>query len=226
MKKTMLLFAVLMMAPFLVLSQNRWSVSPAVGFYKAKLDAVNEDLNQLQNLGINVEKPNGNLHFGGRLHYKKNAQWSWLAEASLWKDKAAGNFTGVNGTLNFEDQIRLIPIMVGSQYYFGQPKAKNRVYAGATGGIVRVDVKSEFNLQAAGGAPATQSSSASGTDFVSRPFVGLEIINTSKMSFWGEVGYVLGKYTLEATDLATGEKVEKDVSISGLHITGGVKFGL
>lgn len=144
----------------------------------------------------------------------------------MWKDKAASNLTGAGGSLNFEDKIRLVPIMAGSQYYFGQPKAKKRLYAGATGGIVLVNVDSEFNLLPAGGAPATQTNSTSGTDFVSRPFVGLEIINTSKMSFWGEVGYVLGKYTLEATNLTTGAKIEKDVSISGLHITGGVKFGL
>ncbi len=234
MKKTLWLAVVIMLAPALTFAQRRvsapvsskWSVSPAVGFYKAKLDAVNEDLNQLQTLGVTVQKPDGNLHFGGRVHYKKNAQWSWLAEASLWKDKASGSLTGAGGTLSFEDQIRLTPIMVGSQYYFGQPKAKNRVYAGATGGIVLVDVKSDFNLQAAGAPPTSQKNSVSGTDFVSRPFIGLEIINTGNMSFWGEVGYVLGKYTLEATDLATGVKIEKDVSISGLHFTGGVKFGL
>ena len=226
MKKTLWLAVVIMMAPVLTFAQSKWSVSPAAGFYKAKLDAVNEDLAQLQAMGITVQKPDGNIHFGGRLHYKKNAQWSWLAEASLWKDKAAGNLTGAGGSLNFEDKIRLVPIMVGSQYYFGQPKAKKRLYAGATDGIVLVNVDSEFNLLPAGGAPATQTNSTSGTDFVSRPFVGLEIINTSKMSFWGEVGYVLGKYTLEATNLTTGAKIEKDVSISGLHITGGVKFGL
>lgn len=226
MKKTLWLAIVITMAPALTFAQSKWSVSPAVGFYKAKLDAVNEDLDQWQALGVNVQKPNGNLHFGGRLHYKKSAQWSWLAEAGLWKDKASGNLTGAGGSLNFEDQIRLVPIMIGSQYYFGQPKAKTRVYAGATGGIVLVNVNSEFNLQAVGAAPASQKSSVSGNDFVSRPFVGLEIVNTSKMSFWGEVGYVLGKYTLELTNLATGAKVEKDVSISGLHVTGGVKFAL
>jgi len=226
MKKTVWMAVVIMMAPVVTLAQSRWSVSPALGFYKAKLDAVSEDLSQLQALGVTVEKPNGSLHFGGRLHYKKTPQWSWLAEASLWKDKSAGNLRDVTGTLSFEDQIRLVPIMVGSQYYFSQPKAKNRVYAGATGGIVLVNVKSEFNLLAAGGAPTSQTSSLSGTDFVSRPFVGLEITNTRTMSFWGEVGYVLGKYTLEATNLATGAKTERDVSISGLHVTGGVKFGL
>jgi len=226
MKKAVLLAVAITATPVVTLAQSRWSVSPALGFYKAKLDAVSEDLSRLQALGVTVEKPNGSFHFGGRLHYEKSPRWSWLAEASLWKDKSAGNLTGVNGTLSFEDQIRLVPIRVGSQYYFGQPKAKNRVYAGATGGIVLVNVKSEFNLLAAGGAPVSQTSSLSGTDFMSKPFVGLEIINTRNMSFWGEVGYVLGKYTLEATDLATGAKTERDVSISGLHVTGGVKIGL
>jgi hypothetical protein len=226
MKKASWLAVVVIMAPVVALAQSKWSVSPAVGFYKAKLDAVNEDLSRLRTLGVTVEKPNGSLHFGGRLHYQKTAQWSWLAETSLWKDKAAGNLRGANGTSSFEDQIRLVPIMVGSQYYFGQPKARNRVYAGATGGIVLVNVKSQFNLSAAGAAPLSQTSSLSGTDFVSKPFVGLEIVNTRNMSFWGEVGYMLGKYTLEITDLATGAKTEKDVSISGLHVTGGVRFAL
>jgi hypothetical protein len=67
---------------------------------------------------------------------------------------------------------------------------------------------------------------ASGGTVMSKPFVGLEIANNSKMSFWGELGYVLGKYTIEATNLATGVKIEKDVSINGLHVTGGVKFRL
>lgn len=183
MKKAVLMAVVIMMTPVLALSQSRWSVSPALGFYKAKLDAISEDLSQLQALGVTVEKPNGSLHFGGRLHYKKTPQWSWLAEASLWKDKSAGNLTGVNGTLSFEDQIRLVPIMIGSQYYFSQPKTKAKVYAGATGGIVLVNVKSRISLVTPGGGSQSETADRSGNDFLSKPFVGVEVAQNRKMSF-------------------------------------------
>lgn len=52
MKRALWLGLVIMMAPAVTFAQSKWSVSPAAGFYKAKLDAVTEDLNQLQTLGV------------------------------------------------------------------------------------------------------------------------------------------------------------------------------
>ncbi len=226
MKKAVLMAVVIMMTPILTLAQSRWSASPAVGFYKAELDALSDDLSRLENLGVTVHKPNGSFHFGGRLQYEKSPRWSWLAEVGFWKDKGAGNLQGAGGTFNYEGQVRLVPIMIGSQYYFSQPKTKTRLYAGATGGVVLVNVKDQYSLVSPGAGSNSQVDDASGGTFVSKPFVGLEIANNSKMSFWGELGYVLGKYTMEATNLTTGVKIEKDVSINGLHVTGGVKFRL
>ncbi len=151
------------------------------------------------------------------MHYEKSPRWSWLAEVSFWKDKGAGSLQNESIT----DQVRLVPIMIGSQYYFSQPKAKTRFYAGGTGGVVLVSVKSEYRL-----GQLSQAADLSGGSVVTKPFVGLEIANTSKMSFWGELGYMLGKYTIEGTNAATGAKIEQDVSINGVHVTGGVKFRL
>jgi len=116
--------------------------------------------------------------------------------------------------------------MIGSQYYFSQPKTKIRLYASATAGVVLVNVKDQYSLVSPGAGSTSEVEDASGGTVMSKPFVGLEIANKSKMSFWGELGYVLGKYTVEATNLTTGVKIEKDVSINGLHVTGGVKFRL
>ncbi len=226
MKKAVLMAVVMMMTPILALAQSRWSVSPAIGFYKAELDALSDDLSLLQTAGATVQKPNGSFHFGGRLHYEKSPRWSWLAEVGFWKDKGAGNLQGAGGTFNYEGQVRLVPIMIGSQYYFSQPKTKTRFYAGATGGIALVNVKDQYALSTLATGSTSQVDDASGGTFLSKPFVGLEIATNSKMSFWGELGYVLGKYTIEATNLTTGVKIEKDVSINGLHVTGGVKFRL
>ncbi len=226
MKKAVLVAVVIMMTPILTLAQSKWSVSPAAGFYKAKLDALSDDLDLLETFGATVQKPNGSFHFGGRAHYEKSPRWSWLAEVSIWNDQGAGNLRDVSGTLSFEDRIRLVPIMIGSQYYFSQPKTKTRLYAGATGGVVLVNVKSQISLVAPGAGPISDASTSSGSDFVSKPFIGLEIANARKMSFWGELGYVFGKYSLEITDPGTGQKVQNDVSINGLHVTGGVKIRL
>lgn len=226
MKKIMLLLLALLLTPMLALAQSKLSIAPAAGFYKAKLDALTEDLSALEDLGAKVEKPGGSLHLGGRLYYQKNARWSWLAEVSLWKDRGEGSLQGVNGTFTFENQVRLVPIMLGSQYYFTPPKEKARFYAGATGGIVLVNVKAKLNLNVPGQGQLSESPSASGNDFVSKPFIGLELANTNKMFFWGEVGYLLGKYSVEETDPVSGAKVENDVSLNGLHFTGGVRFRL
>lgn len=217
MKKAVLMAAVVLMTPILTLAQSRWSVSPAIGFYKAELDAISDGLSRAQTIGATVQKPNGSFHFGGRLHYEKSPRWSWLAEVSLWKDKGAGSLQNES----ISDQVRLVPIMVGSQYYFSQPAAKARFYAGGTGGLVLVNVESQYRL-----GTFSQTADLSGNSVVTKPFVGLEIANTSKMSFWGELGYMLGKYTIEATNAATGAKTEQDVSINGIHVTGGVKFRL
>lgn len=226
MRKTALMAAIMMMTPILTLAQSRWSVSPAIGFYKAKLDVLSESLSLLETFGATVQKPNGSFHYGGRLHYEKSPSWSWLAEVSLWNDKGAGSLLNEFGTWTFEDQVRLVPIMIGSQYYFSQPGTQTRLYAGATGGVVLVNVKSQLSLAAPGAGQFSENSDTTGSDFVGKPFVGLEITNNSKMSFWGELGYMLGKYTIEATDHATGVKVEQDFSINGFHVSGGVKFRL
>lgn len=226
MKKSILWFAVFMIAPFLTSAQSRWSVSPAIGFYKAELDALTEQLNLAETFGATVQKPNGNFHFGGRLHYEKSPRWNWLAEVNLWKDQGAGSLRGVNETLNFEDQVRLIPILVGSQYYFSAPKTKTKVYAGAVGGIMLVNVKSQINLVSPGAGSQSETTERSGNDFLSKPFIGLEVARDRKISFWGELGYVLGKFTIEQVDPNTGTTSEEDVSINGLHVSGGVKFRL
>jgi hypothetical protein len=226
MKKTVLMAIVIMMTPILTLAQSRWSVSPAVGFYKAELDALADDLSTLETLGVTVHKPNGSFHFGGRLQYEKSPRWSWLAEAGFWKDQGSGNLQGAGGNFNYESQVRLVPIMIGSQYYFSQPKTKARFYAGAIGGVVLVNVKDQYSLVSPGAGSNSQADDASGGTVMSKPFVGLEIANNRKMSFWGELGYVLGKYTMEVTNLTTGVKTDRDVSINGLHLTGGVRFRL
>lgn len=226
MKKSVLMAVVIMMTPILTLAQSRWSVSPAIGFYKAELGALSDDLSLLESFGAKVQKPNGSFHFGGRLHYEKSPRWSWLAEVSFWKDQGAGNLQGAGGTFKYEGQVRLVPIMIGSQYYFSQPKTKTRLYAGATAGVVLVNVKDQYSLVSPGAGSTSEVEDASGGTVMSKPFVGLEIANNSKMSFWGELGYVLGKYTIEATNLTTGVKIEKDVSINGIHVAGGVKFRL
>lgn len=226
MKKIMLLLLALMLAPMLASAQSKFSIAPAAGFYKAKLDVLNDDLSALEDLGAKVEKPGGNFHLGGRLYYQKNARWSWLAETSLWKDGGEGSLQGVNGSFAFENQVRLMPIMIGSQYYFSQPKEQARFYAGATGGIVLVNVKAKFNLNVPGQGQFSESPSASGNDFVSKPFIGLELANTNKMFFWSEVGYLISKYTVELTDPLSGATVENDVSLNGLHFTAGVRFRL
>ncbi len=226
MKKAVLMTAIIMMAPVLALAQSHWSVSPAIGFYKAELDALSDELSLAETFGATVQKPNGSFHFGGRLHYEKSPRWSWLAEVSFWKDKGTGHLQDEFETRNFEGQVRLVPIMIGSQYYFNQPEKKTRLYAGATGGVVLVNVKNQFSLVAPGAGSISEVEELSGSDVVGKPFVGLEIAKNSKMSFWGELGYMLGKYTIEATDPDTGEKAKEDISINGLHITGGVKFHL
>lgn len=226
MKKITLLLLALMLTPMLASAQSKFSVAPAAGFYKAKLDGFNEDLNALEELGAKIEKPGGNFHLGGRLYYQKNARWSWLAEVSMWKDGGEGRIQEGGASLDFKNQVRLVPIMIGSQYYFSQPKEKARFYAGATGGIVLVNVKAKLDVNVPGQGQFSESPSASGNDFVSKPFIGLELANTNKMFFWGEVGYLIGKYTVELTDPLSGATVENDVSINGLHFTGGVRFRL
>lgn len=224
MKKKVLLAVIIAVLPALASAQSRLSISPAAGFYKAELDALADDLSLLESLGAKVEKPNGNFHFGGKLYYEKSPQWSWLAEVSTWKDKAEGNISDGLAALAFQDEVRLVPIMIGSQYYFSRPQTNARFYGGATGGVILVNVKSQISLTAPGAAPVSETSNMSGSDFVGKPFVGLEIANTSKMSFWGELGYMFGKYSLETTEPGTGAKTERNVSVNGLHITGGVKF--
>lgn len=226
MKKAVLMLTVIMLAPVLTRAQSHWSVSPAIGFYKADLGTLSDELSLAESFGATVQKPNGSFHFGGRVHYEKSPRWSWLGEVSLWKDKAAGHIQNEFGSWNFEGQVRLTPIMIGSQYYFSQPEKQVRFYAGATGGVVLVDIKNQYTVVTPGAGSVSEADDLSGNDFVARPFAGLEISQTSKMSFWGELGYMLGKYSIETTAPETGEKTKEQISINGLHITGGVKFRL
>ncbi len=103
-------------------------------------------------------------------------------EVSFWKDNGAGNLQDASGTFNFEGQVRLVPVMIGAQYYFSQPDKKTRLYAGATGGVVLVNNKRQLSFVAPDAGSISEVEDASGGTVVSKPFVGLEIAKTSKMS--------------------------------------------
>ncbi len=49
MKKAMLLAGLVMMTPLLASAQSRFSVSPALGFYKAELDKLVDFLSEIEN---------------------------------------------------------------------------------------------------------------------------------------------------------------------------------
>jgi hypothetical protein len=44
------------------------------------------------------------------------------------------------------------------------------------------------------------------------------------LSLFTEPGYVFGKFTAEEVDPESGEKISEDISINGLHLTGGMKI--
>ncbi|MGH7599843.1 MAG: outer membrane beta-barrel protein [bacterium] len=226
MKKAVLLASLIMMTPLLASAQSRFSVAPALGFYKAELDKLVDFLGEIEKLGVEVQKPNGGLQFGGRLNYEKSPQLTLRAEAYYWQDQGNGNLRDVDGTLSFANKVRLVPIMLGAQYNFGQPEAKIRFYAGASGGVMLVKTQSQIALNLAD--PNEESieelTESSGSDFIGKPFVGLELGTSRKLAFFTEVGYVFGKFTSEEADLETGEPTSLDISINGLHLIGGMKI--
>lgn len=223
MLKKAVLLAMFAMAPF-ASAQNRFSIAPELGFYKADLDKIAEGLNAAEDYGYKVQRPNGGMQFGGRLNYEKSPHLTWRLEVSYWQDQAAGHYDASDGTVDMKNKIRFVPLMVGAQYYLGAP-SQVRLYAGASGGIVLV--QSHFEMQVRytdpNAAPFEGRAEASGNDFIGKLFAGLEIAASPKLAFFSELGYVFGKFTEETVDADTGEKTSEDVSINGLHFKGGIK---
>jgi hypothetical protein len=107
------------------------------------------------------------------------------------------------------------------------------LYAGASGGVMLVKAQSqlEINFSDPNEGPSDPDSGlslilaeSSGSDFIGKPFVGLELGASRSLALFTELGYVFGKFTSEEVDLESGEKISKDTSINGLHLTGGVKI--
>jgi len=130
--------------------------------------------------------------------------------------------------LDFTDEIRLVPVMVGAQHNFGQPTARLRFYAGAGVGIVLVNSKSRLqaDIIAPTASKIDKRTDISGNDFIGKPFLGIEVAASPKLAFFTEAGYVFGKFTSEETAAQTGAKTSQNISINGLHLTGGVKISL
>ncbi|MCI0699255.1 hypothetical protein L0337_45545 [candidate division KSB1 bacterium] len=128
--------------------------------------------------------------------------------------------------MNFAEKVRLVPIMLGAQYNFGQPEAKIRLYAGASGGVmlVKTQFRIEANFTDPNEEPVDELLESSGSDFIGKPFVGLELGASRNLAFFTELGYVFGKFTSEEADPESGEKTSIDTSINGPHLTGGIKI--
>jgi hypothetical protein len=232
MKKAILLAGIVMMTPLLASAQSRFSVAHAVGFYKAELDKL-VDLGGMEGPGVNVQKPDGGLQFGGRLNYATSPHLTLRAEAYYWQDQGSISLQDVDETQSFTNKVRLVPIMLGVQYNLGQPEAKIRLYAGASGGVMLVKTQSqlEINFSDPNEGPLGDGrglslilAESSGNDFIGKPFVGLELGASRSLSLFTELGYVFGKFTSEEIDLESGAKTPVDNSINGLHLTGGMKI--
>ncbi|MCI0699258.1 hypothetical protein L0337_45560 [candidate division KSB1 bacterium] len=173
-----------------------------------------------------MQRPNGGLQFGGRLDYAKSPHLTFRVETSYWQDQASGKYQDVDGTIDFENKVRLVPIMLGAQYNLGAPQARIRLYTGASGGIVLVQTKSHalIKTNVANDQPEVINSELSGNDFIGKPFVGLELAASRKLALFSELGYIFGKFTIERVDPQSGEKTSEDTSINGLHVMGGIKL--
>ncbi|MCI0699256.1 hypothetical protein L0337_45550 [candidate division KSB1 bacterium] len=97
MKKAILLAGIVMITPLLTSAQSRFSVAPAAGFYKADLDKLVDFLGEMEQPGVDVQKPNGGLQFGGRLNYEKSPHLTLRAEAYSWQDQGSINLQDVGG---------------------------------------------------------------------------------------------------------------------------------
>lgn len=226
MKKVALLAVIATMTPLLASAQSRISIAPMAGFYKAKLDKTSEALSEVEKIGFKVQRPNGGLQVGGRLNYEKSPRLTLRVEVSSWQDQATGNFQASDGTVDFENQLRLIPIMLGAQYNLNAPSAKIRLYAGVSSGVVLVQTKFQMTVQlnTPNAQPDVTRSELSGNDFMGKPFLGLELATSRNLALFSELGYVFGKFTTEEVDPQSGSKNSEDTSLNGLHLMGGVKL--
>jgi hypothetical protein len=233
MKKALLMAVAIMMTPLLAPAQSRFSVAQAVGFYKAKLDKL-IDLPGMEEPGVNVQKPNGGLQFGGRLNYETSSHLTFRNEVYYWQDQGSishpDEAQDEDGISNYTKKVRLVPIMLGVQYNLGQPEARIRLYAGASGGVMLVKTQSQVEINPIdpdGGPLGSLSvilSESSGSDFIGKPFVGLELGASRSLSLFTELGYAFGKFTSEELSLESGKKTSVDSSLNGLHLTGGIKL--
>ncbi|RMD98922.1 MAG: hypothetical protein D6814_06555, partial [Calditrichaeota bacterium] len=195
-------------------AQGGVSIGGSFGYYNASLDKINEGFQGARENGATVTETNGGLIFRGILAYRVSPNFSWRLNVSFWSDQAKGENNDLSGNVKIIHKVRLTPLLLGAQFYFGDAESFLRPYVGGSAGLVVIKNIITVDLQPVDQAVSFQKSSATGSDFMGMPFVGVQVRASEFFSFFGEAGFKFSSYPVINTDQSTGISTRERVSLN------------
>ncbi len=225
-------FALLLPAAFMLTgltplhAQEGISIGASIGFYRASLDRIDAGFEGARANGANIENTDGGILAGGYLAYRVSPNFYWRVSLAFWRDQARGTATDLGGEIQITNQVRLLPILLGVQYFLLPERSFVRPYIGGAAGMVLVRNVVTVLLSIIDEPPNLSSSAATGSDFMTFPFAGLQFRTGKTLAIFIEAGYKLSNYSVISTDTITGETERGKVSLNGLVVSLGTQVSL
>ncbi|MDQ7053885.1 MAG: outer membrane beta-barrel protein [candidate division KSB1 bacterium] len=207
-------------------AQEGVSIGASIGFYRASLDKIDADFEGARANGAKVENTDGGILAGGYLAYRVSPNFYWRVSLAFWHDQARGTATDLGGEIQITNQVRLLPILLGAQYFLLPERSLIRPYIGGAAGMVLVRNVVSVLLSITDEPPNLSSSAATGSDFMTFPFVGLQFRTSKTLAIFLEAGYKFSNYAIISTDTITGETERGQVSLNGLVVSLGTQVSL
>ena len=207
-------------------AQDGISIGGSVGFYRASLDRIDSGFDAARANGAAIENTNGGIIVSGYIAYRVSPKFSWRVSLGLWRDQARGTATDVGGEIQITNQVQLLPVLLGAQYFFTSERALFRPYIGGAAGMVLVRNVVTVLLSVIDEPPALSSSAGTGSDFMTFPFAGLQIRTFNPLFLFLEAGYKFSNFAVISRDSITGESEQGTVSLNGAVFSVGMQLNL
>lgn len=207
-------------------AQTGITLAGSVGYYRASLDKLDQGFEGAKADGAVVQNTNGGFIVSGIIGYRVSPYFTWRLSFATWQDQASGERSSLIEQISIINTIRLNPVLLGFQFYLLPEKSPVRVYIGGSAGMVLIKNSIRFSFNAVGFDPASGNTSATGSDFMAYPFVGVQLYGSKVLSLYFEGGYKFGKYSVINTETTTGTTERQRVSLNGIIVNAGVAVDL
>lgn len=205
------------------MAQITASLGGLVGYYDPDLGNIHQLLEDVKAQGGTVQsRPEGDITFGLTFDFSMTERVNMRLDAALWSGSASwrdAGGTGARSTL----EIDAMPVMVGFLLWMNDRTLAQRIYLGASVGIIRTSLKIRSD-QAQSSIFNASFLESTGSAFAFRPLAGIDYRLVSALRIFLELSYLYGSFTPQEIDLIKTQIGKEAVTLDGFDLMAGLKF--